>query len=151
MKAKEEKKAETQEGVDRKTNEIEDEESNNKEDQPKAEENKKKERVDVEEMKENEAVKGTKQQGKEDGKSFKLAKHPSCVDDVKQLCQALPKENNFGILVCLQDAAAVSALNHIFAMHLKGSTSMKLKKQDRLDNLQKIKILMADNDKCDPY
>ena len=47
-------------------------------------------------------------QGQENVRGFKLARHPSCVDDVKQLCSALPKENNFAILVCLQDSATVS-------------------------------------------
>ena len=54
-------------------------------------------------------------QGQDNVRGFKLSKHPSCQDDVKQLCSNLPKENNFAILVCLQDSAAVSYMNlHFF-------------------------------------
>ena len=47
-------------------------------------------------------------QGQDNVRGFKLAKEPACADDVKQLCSSIPKENNFAILVCLQDSAAVS-------------------------------------------
>lgn len=49
-----------------------------------------------------------KKQGQTEGKSYKLAKDARCAEDVKQLCSSLPKDNNFAILVCLQDAAVVS-------------------------------------------
>ena len=42
--------------------------------------------------------------------SFKLSKHPSCAEEVMQLCSTLPKDNNFAVLVCLQDAAGVSGV-----------------------------------------
>ena len=66
------------------------------------------------EKKEPDAKKVEKKQGQEDGKSFKLGKHPSCVDDAKQLCTDIPKDNNFAVLVCLQDAAAVSCRRFYF-------------------------------------
>ena len=49
-----------------------------------------------------------KKQGQTEGKGYKLAKDARCAEDVKQLCSSLPKDNNFAILVCLQDAAVVS-------------------------------------------
>ena len=52
-------------------------------------------------------VKVLKKQGQDNVKGFKLSKQPACVDDIKQLCSNLPKDNNFAVLVCLQDAAAV--------------------------------------------
>ncbi|XP_065064427.1 Golgi apparatus protein 1-like [Rhopilema esculentum] len=51
-------------------------------------------------------VKVLKKQGQDNVKGFKLSKQPACVDDIKQLCSNLPKDNNFAVLVCLQDAAA---------------------------------------------
>ena len=48
------------------------------------------------------------------GNGFKLAAHSSCRDDVKQLCSSVPKENNFAILICLQDSAAVSCICSLF-------------------------------------
>eukprot|EP00794_Sanderia_malayensis_P018718 gene18718-20607_t len=57
-------------------------------------------------------------------KGFKLAKHPSCEEDVKELCSQVSKDNNFGVLVCLQDAAAkdddqVSDACHQLLWHYK--------------------------------
>ena len=58
------------------------------------------------------AQKSSGKEGK--GTAFKLSAHPSCRDDVKQLCSSVPKENNFAILICLQDSAAVSCIFYLF-------------------------------------
>ena len=58
-----------------------------------------------------------KKQGQAEGKGYKLAKDPRCAEDVKQLCSSLPKDNNFAILVCLQDAAVVSCAPSLYNLY----------------------------------
>ena len=38
---------------------------------------------------------------------YLLAKDVTCMQDVKNLCKTVKKENNFAVFVCLQDAAHV--------------------------------------------
>lgn len=62
----------------------------------------------------------------QDGKSKKLADNPACADDISQYCHEVDKENNFAILICLQDKAKVNYLTDIVEKWVFSNGAMML-------------------------